>query len=66
MDALTNKDEIIIFNTDPNNADTDDDGLTDGYEVHLGTNPDNPDTDGDGLTDGEELYEIGTDWGSRP
>ena len=39
---------------------------TDTKEMNLGTNPDNADTDGDGLTDGEELYEIGTNLGSRP
>ena len=48
--------------TDPNNPDTDEDGLNDGLEI--GTNDDtdsstttdplNPDTDGDGLTDGDE------------
>ncbi len=40
--------------TDPNDKDTDKDGITDGTEV-LGknpTNPLNPDTDGDGLCDG--------------
>jgi hypothetical protein len=42
--------------TNPNDADTDDDLLSDGVEVH-GSNPTNPlaaDTDGDGLTDGQE------------
>ena len=43
--------------TDPNDADTDDDGLLDGQEVGkngIGTNPLDPDSDDDGLTDGEE------------
>ena len=35
-------------------ADTDEDGLKDGYEVEIGTDPTLPDTDEDGLTDGEE------------
>jgi heat shock protein HslJ len=53
-DGLTNQHEQGI-GTDPNNADTDRDGLLDGQEVlRLGTNPLNPDTDGDGLTDGDE------------
>jgi hypothetical protein len=39
----------------PNDADSDDDGLRDGYEYYiLGTDPTNPDTDGDGLKDGTE------------
>ncbi len=42
--------------TDPNNADTDADGLLDGDEVIvIKTNPLNPDTDGDGYKDGEEV-----------
>jgi hypothetical protein len=42
--------------TDPNNADTDKDGLKDGDEVIIWhTNPLNPDTDGDGYLDGEEV-----------
>ena len=42
------------YGTDPNNADTDGDGIVDGEEVYVGTDPLNPDTDGDGLDDGEE------------
>ncbi len=49
--------------TDPNDADTDDDGISDGDEDadHDGvvdegeTDPCNPDTDGDGIQDGTEL-----------
>jgi hypothetical protein len=53
--------------TDPDDPDTDDDGLLDGEEVFGGlpgdernnpTNPRNPDTDGDGLCDGNRA--IGT------
>ena len=36
-------------------ADTDRDGLPDGYELLLKTDVTNPDTDTDGLTDGEEV-----------
>jgi RHS repeat-associated protein len=43
--------------TDPNVADSDDDGLIDGDEVNLHhTDPLNPDTDGDNLADGVEVH----------
>lgn len=43
-------------NTDPNNWDTDGDGLSDGDEVIIWkSNPLNPDTDGDGFSDGDEV-----------
>ena len=38
--------------TDPLDADSDDDSLTDGAEVAAGTDPLDPDTDEDGLCDG--------------
>ena len=42
--------------TDPNNWDTDKDGLSDGDEVIIWkTNPLNPDSDGDGYLDGAEV-----------
>ncbi|MFO7870876.1 MAG: OmpA family protein [Kiritimatiellia bacterium] len=48
--------------TDPFDPDTDDDGLSDGDEVHIYmTDPLNPDSDWDGLTDGEEVLDFGTD-----
>ncbi|MBS1912333.1 MAG: OmpA family protein [Bacteroidetes bacterium] len=54
-DGLTNKEERRL-GTDPNNPDTDGDGLRDGDEVRVyGTNPLEKDTDGDGLTDGDEV-----------
>jgi len=40
--------------TDPNNPDTDGDGIDDGTEVAAGTDPNNPDTDDDNLKDGVE------------
>ena len=47
--------------TDPENPDTDGDGLTDGQEVNQhGTDPVDQDTDGDGLSDGEEVNEHNT------
>ncbi len=42
-------------------TDTDNDGLTDVYEVNMfGTNPEKADTDGDNLLDGYELLDLGT------
>ena len=70
-DGLTNDDEAAL-GTDPNDADTDDDGVTDGQEVTDNTNPlddcdslngtplDTSDCDADGLTNAEENA-IGTD-----
>jgi hypothetical protein len=47
---------------DPNNADTDADGVADGDELNIyGTDPLSADTDADGATDGEELFGIQTD-----
>ncbi len=57
-DGLTDDHEDLI-GTDPNDADSDDDGIGDGEEVNPGadgfvTDPLDPDTDGDGLQDGTE------------
>lgn len=47
---------------DPNNVDTDGDGVADGDEVNIyGTDPFTWDTDGDGVSDGDELYNTRTD-----
>jgi hypothetical protein len=47
---------------DPNNPDSDGDGVADGDEVNIyGTDPLLLDTDGDGISDGEELFGIMTD-----
>ncbi|MCK5560733.1 MAG: hypothetical protein KAJ51_09080, partial [Thermoplasmata archaeon] len=54
-DLLTNSEEYLL-NTDPQNPDTDDDGLTDGSEITFyGTDPLIRDTDGDGYSDGMEV-----------
>jgi hypothetical protein len=54
-DGLTNLEEYQ-YGTDPNNPDTDGDGLSDGDEVHVyHTNPLLWDTDGDGISDGVEI-----------
>jgi len=48
--------------TDPNNPDTDGDGLNDGEEyLTYKTDPLNPDTDVDGLSDGNEVLKNKTD-----
>jgi outer membrane protein OmpA-like peptidoglycan-associated protein len=60
-DGLTKREEKEL-GTDPNNPDTDGDGLKDGEEVNTYyTNPLNPDTDGDSLTDGDEIRKYKTD-----
>jgi Tol biopolymer transport system component len=54
-DGLTNQQEAG-YGTDPNNADTDRDGLIDGDEIfRTSTNALVPDSDGDGLLDGDEV-----------
>ena len=39
-------------------VDTDEDGLTDGYELSIGTDPELADSDGDGHSDRDELYDF--------
>ncbi|HUF61009.1 MAG TPA: hypothetical protein VMN36_02950 [Verrucomicrobiales bacterium] len=77
-DGLSNGDEFLR-QTDPNNPDTDGDGLSDLVETNTrvwvdasdtGTDPRNPDTDQDGLPDGVEtntgVFVSGLDTGSNP
>ncbi|MBR9911261.1 MAG: hypothetical protein GYB33_13010 [Gammaproteobacteria bacterium] len=59
-DGLGDNEEVVTWNTDPDDPDSDDDGLLDGEEVRLGTNPNSTDSDGDGLTDKAEV-DNGTD-----
>jgi outer membrane protein OmpA-like peptidoglycan-associated protein len=60
-DGLTN-DEERQLGTDPHNADTDGDGLSDGSEVNTyHSDPLKADTDGDGLSDGDEVLKYHTD-----
>jgi hypothetical protein len=59
-DKLNNRSEYQQ-GTDPNDPDTDDDGLLDGAEVNIyGTDPNDPDSDKDGQNDGNEVL-AGTD-----
>ncbi len=51
IDGLLDEQEAVL-GTDPNNNDTDGDGLNDRLEVEVkGTDPLNADTDGDGISD---------------
>lgn len=60
-DGLLNTDEEMM-GTDPENPDSDGDGIIDGDEVHVyKTNPTNKDTDGDMLSDYEEIKNHKTD-----
>jgi hypothetical protein len=55
-DGLSDEREQAL-GTDPQNPDTDGDGLPDGEEVNVrGTDPNDPDTDGDGLSDAVEVF----------
>ncbi|MEO8168164.1 MAG: OmpA family protein, partial [bacterium] len=60
-DGLSNGKEAAL-GLDPNNPDTDGDGLTDGDEIFkYKTDPTKKDTDGDGLSDGDEIWRFRTD-----
>ena len=77
-DGLINIKEDINSNgivdpgeTDPNDPDSDDDGLVDGEEVFLGeygfiTDPLDNDTDDDKIIDGEEVVEGNDGWTTNP
>ena len=54
-DGLSDAYEAWVSLTDPEDPDTDWDGLLDGQEVELGTNPLSADSDGDGLDDAWEV-----------
>ena len=59
-DGLNLSQEVKAF-TNPDNPDTDGDGLNDSYEfLTLGTNAASADTDGDGLNDSYEFLTLGT------
>jgi hypothetical protein len=55
-------DEEAAIGSDPNNTDSDQDGIPDGEEVNVfGSSPISMDTDGDGLPDYNEVAQWGTD-----
>ena len=53
-DGIPTEVEMFDLGTDPDNADTDFDGLPDGREVEAGLDPCNRDSDGDGLVDASD------------
>lgn len=55
-DADTDKLEELLVTSDPDDPDTDGDGIDDGDEFFDRTNPDDVDTDGDRLSDYEEKF----------
>lgn len=60
QDGISDQDETLATGTDPNNPDSDNDGLVDGVEVTNQMNPLDPDMDKDGVSDGQEVDQ-GTD-----
>lgn len=60
QDGISDQDESLATGTDPNNPDSDKDGLLDGVEVVNHMNPLDPDMDKDGVSDGQEVNQ-GTD-----
>lgn len=60
QDGIADQDELLVMGTDPQNPDSDGDGLGDGVEVSHRMNPLDPDMDRDGASDGQEV-DAGTD-----
>ena len=60
QDGISDENEVLVTGTDPNNEDSDNDGLGDGVEVANRMNPLDPDMDKDGTSDGQEVAN-GTD-----
>ena len=48
-DGLTNHQEIVIYGSNPNNSDSDNDGITDGAEVEAGLNINKPENIADAV-----------------
>jgi hypothetical protein len=59
-DGIADRDEVLVTGTDPNNNDSDGDGIDDGVEVVNRMNPLDADMDRDGVNDGQEIAN-GTD-----
>ena len=51
LDGLSNASEVLQFNSDPSNPDSDGDGASDGDEFGKGSSPTAADSDGDGIGD---------------
>ena len=60
QDGISDENEVLVTGTDPENGDSDGDGLGDGVEVENRMNPLDPDMDKDGTSDGQEVAN-GTD-----
>ena len=60
-DGIKDRDEVLVYFSNPLSADTDGDGLNDKDELAWGTDLINPDSDGDGLSDGDEVHGAGSD-----
>jgi hypothetical protein len=54
-DGLSDSGETLVTGTNPNDPDSDDDGLSDGVEVANNMNPLDADMDKDGALDGDEI-----------
>lgn len=54
-DGLDNATERFVLGTNPDDDDSDDDGLGDGVEAFAGLDPEDGDSDGDGISDGDDL-----------
>ena len=63
MDGLDDNYEIFTSKTDPNNKDSDMDGLSDYDEIKLDLNPNLSDSKGDGILDGKRTlsYDYNSD-----
>lgn len=59
-DGLLDEIETTVYGSDPNDPDSDDDGVSDSEEADAGTDPNDDDTDGDGVSDADEIAN-GTD-----
>lgn len=57
-DGIATSVEVDVHGTDPLNADTDGDGVSDGAEVAAGTDPMNVDSDGDGVGDNVDGFPL--------
>lgn len=57
-DGISDKDEIMLYKSNPLLIDSDGDGLSDAQEVANSSNPNNADSDGDGLLDYEEIMKL--------
>ena len=60
QDGIADDEEVLVTGTDPDQADSDGDGILDGVEVGHNMNPLDPDMDKDGVSDGQEVDQ-GTD-----